>query len=177
MEILFQKVSERVRKEANLCNSLRISLKGQEEAQATVLEKANEALAGQQNLPGTGKDTSVVGKPPKWSENRTNNDEYICSINRMAHWTNCVTAYALTGEEKYVELIITEMKDWIATCPSPKLEGTWEEICEMFKIAMPWRTLEIGIRMFDYWRTAFLFLIQEGFMDQELFDLFVFSEF
>lgn len=175
MEILFQKVSERVRKEANLCNSLRISLKGQEEAQATVLEKANEALAGQLKLPGTGKNTIFVGKPPKWSENRTNNDEYICSINRMAHWTNCVTAYALTGEEKYVELIITEMKDWIATCPSPKLEGTWEEICEMFKIAMPWRTLEIGIRMFDYWRTAFLFLIQEGFMDQELFDLFVFS--
>ncbi|MBE5892760.1 MAG: hypothetical protein E7286_05195 [Lachnospiraceae bacterium] len=175
MKELWSKVRIRVQSEHNLCDALRNSLKGQDEVLAVILEQARKACEGQLKLPGTGQNTIFVGKPPKWSENRTNNDEYICSINRMGHWTDCVTAYALTGEKTYVDLIISEMKDWIATCPSPKLEGTWEEICEMFKIAMPWRTLEIGIRMFEHWRTAFIFLVQEGFMDQELFELFVSS--
>ena len=103
----------------------------------------------------------MVGKPPCWHEDRVGDDEYVVVLNRMGHWNDFIAAYALTGDKEYSLQIITELRDWIRNCPCPKMEGSWEEICDYLRKPIPWRTLEAGIRMLDYWPNAFTFLITE----------------
>ena len=169
---LYTAVKERMLKEANLCATLYGALSGQPEAAEEKIHKARLACDGYHVLPGTMNQPFFVGKPPKWHENPVGDDEYVVSLNRMAHWNDCIAAYALTKETCFAELIITELEDWIEQCPVLSLEGTERELCHRYSQPIPWRQLETGIRMLDYWPNALLFLMQEGFMDEALFERF-----
>lgn len=172
LEAVWEQVQKRVMADTNLCESLRSSLKGQDEAVSLILERAQREKEGYHILPGTEGKPFFVGKPPCWHEDRVGDDEYVVCLNRMGHWNDFIAAYALQGDKEYPQLVITELLDWIRNCPCPKLEGSRNEICDYFRKPIPWRTLEVGIRMLDYWPNAFTFLIQEGFMDRELFVTF-----
>lgn len=169
---LYHAVKSRMLQEASLCGTLRSALSGQQDAAEEKINKARLACEGYHVLPGTMNQPFFVGKPPRWHDNPVGDDEYVVCLNRMAHWNDCIAAYALTGETVFAELIMTELEDWIENCPPLSLEGTPQELCHRYSQPVPWRQLENGIRLLDYWPNALLFLMQEGFMGEALFEKF-----
>jgi len=119
--------------------------------QATrALEQAKFALDGMLQLPGTGGKRAFVGNPIPWNKNPTDALEYIVTLNRTEHWQALLTAWMLTGEDRYVAKVVTELDSWIATCPPP---ATTSDL-KVFSAFVPWRLLETGIRMFESWASV-----------------------
>lgn len=119
-----------------------------------VLKLAQEAYDGMQILPGTGGELFFVGIPAKWKELPVTDKEYLWSINRMYHWNTFILAFYLTGDSKYVIRLKEELADWIRQCPPPSLTEDPAEAERLFSGVTPWRTLEVGIRMFEVWPNA-----------------------
>lgn len=114
---------------------------------------ADEALRGELLLPGH-HGLSFVGDPPDWLTPRYGDEEYLWSLNRMAHWKSLLRAHALTGEERYAAKVVDELDDWIARAGAPRFlhhDGTPNPQAVSNAGPPPWRSLEIGIRMFDTW--------------------------
>lgn len=170
---LFSQVQSRVKRQENLCDSLRAILADQPEAAERILTTARNACEGKVILSGTMGKPFFVGKPPHWHEDMVNDGEFVVELNRMQHWNDCIIAYALTGERVFPELIVSEMADWIKSCPRPAVEGDWDEVRPNFRGPKPWSSLEGGLRMMNAWYNAFCFLMQEDFMTPALFPLFV----
>ena len=137
-----------------------------------LLQKAQEELNGNHILPGTGGHPFFVGSPPNWKELPVSDKEYLWSLNRMAHWNDFILAYYLTGETRYGEKIKEEAINWIQECPPPKLTSDPVRAEQIFSGVSPWRTLEVGTRMFETWPNAIKFLTLEGFMDESLLKAF-----
>ncbi|HYD83905.1 MAG TPA: heparinase II/III family protein, partial [Opitutus sp.] len=114
---------------------------------------ADEALRGELLLPGN-RALSFVGDPPDWFTPRYGDEEYLWSLNRMMHWKTLLRAHALTGEEHYAAKVVDELDDWIARARAPHFrhdDGTPNPHAVSNAGPPPWRSLEIGIRMFDTW--------------------------
>ena len=137
----------------------------------------NQAYYAMQNLfvlPGSGGVRMDVGTPPAWSECRTDDEEYLWHLNRTGYFKNLCDLYNYTGKEDYAEKVLADMENWIDTCPLGPLpdENTTKEemdkIRRFFSGLTPWRSLEVGIRMFDSWNYAYDSLLLSGLMTPEL---------
>lgn len=124
-------------------------------------------------LPGTRGVRLHVGTPPAWNECRTDDEEYLWSLNRMGYFNELTALYHLTGERTFAEKVIDDMIDWVDNCPLrslPNENTTPEEMHEIrkhFSGLTPWRSLEVGIRMFDSWNVAYDRLLHTDLMTVE----------
>ncbi len=121
-------------------------------------KEAEYAMNNMFILPGTGGVHFDVGTPPAWYERRVNDNEYVCLLNRMDYFPLLTELYILTGEKAYGEKALSDIINWIDTCPMhalPKNESTPEEFqkaAQIFRVGVdPWRTLEAGLRMRTTW--------------------------
>ena len=136
-------------------------------------DAAHYSMQNMFSLPGTMGKRIHVGTPPAWHECRTADEEYLWSLNRMHYFTELTALYHLTGERMYAEKVMSDMIDWIDTCPLrslPDENTTPEEMHEIrkhFSGLTPWRSLEVGIRMFDSWNHAYDRLLHTDFMTVE----------
>ena len=112
-------------------------------------------------LPGTGGVRMHVGTPPAWSDCRSTDAEYLWTLNRM-HWFSTLTElYLLTGERAYADKVLADMENWIDTCPMMPLptpetdEEQMQKIRRFYSGLTPWRSLEVGIRVFSTWNEAY----------------------
>ena len=132
-------------------------------------------------LPGTRGVRLHVGTPPAWSECRTDDEEYLWSLNRMGYFNQLLRLYHLTGEVQYAEKVLGDMLNWVDTCPLGPLpdENTtseqMNEIRRFFSGLTPWRSLEVGIRMFDSWNVAYDQLLHTELMTVEAHTKLVYS--
>lgn len=107
-------------------------------------------------LPGTGGKLFDVGTPPAWNECRTTDEEYLWSLNRMNYYNILSEAYLLTGDRRYADKVTSDTENWIDTCPMPPFTLPLSpEDRKPYCGLHPWRTLEVGIRVFDSWKTAY----------------------
>ena len=143
-----------------------------------------EASYSMQNLfilPGTRGVRLHVGTPPAWNECRTDDEEYLWSLNRTHYFNTLMRLYHIQGEKKYAEKVIGDMLNWIETCPLgplPDENTTPEQMIEIRKFfsgLTPWRSLEVGIRMFDSWNNAYDTLLHTDFMTPETHSKIVYS--
>ncbi len=123
------------------------------QVRAQILVDAENALRGELLLPGSSA-LSRVGNPPAWLTPRYGDEEYLWGLNRMMHWKTLLRAHALTGEAHYATKVVTELDDWIAHVPPPafrRADGAPDPAAVGNSGPPPWRSLEIGMRMFDTW--------------------------
>lgn len=149
-----------------------------------IAEDEKQAAYAMQNmfiLPGSGGERMHVGTPPAWSECRTDDEEYLWHLNRMGYFKPLCRLYLLFGNEEYARKVLTDMESWVDTCPMHPLqtpESTPEEVHEIRKFysgLTPWRSLEVGIRMFDSWNIAYDSLLFSGLMTPELHSKIAYS--
>jgi len=119
---------------------------------AETIAAADRALHGLHTLPGTGGAPAFVGDPPDWFANPVANDEYVWTLNRMDHWPTLLAAHALSGEPRYAERVVAELRHWLRACPRPALGGV-DAVRARFgpRSVTPWRLLEAGIRVYETW--------------------------
>lgn len=136
-----------------------------------VIRLADEALAGQLVLPGTGPERCFVGNPPEWNANPVNDNEYTFHLNRMHHWKTMCEAYSLTGDLQYAHKVFQEMSDWIGriTCP-PLTDDTGAYAPERFEGRSPWRALETGIRGYRTWPFVMELLAETPYMTESFLE-------
>lgn len=145
---------------------------------ASYVEKCIRAAENAMNnmfiLPGTRGKLFDVGTPPAWNECRTDDEEYLWSLNRMNYYRQLSDLYHLTDDEKYAMKVLSDTENWIDTCPLGPLPSEKTTPDEMNKIRIffsgltPWRSLEVGIRMFDSWNYAYDSLLFSNLMTPEL---------
>ena len=147
------------------------------ELAAQIIADADRALAGLLVLPGTGAQPYFVGDPPDWFANPVNDNEFLWILNRHGHWRNLLAACSLTGERRYGEKVVQEVRDWIARVPRPPILLDPVESRPIYRGINPWRTLETGIRMFESWPLILEHLIDTDLMTPELLAEYVTSLF
>ena len=124
-------------------------------------------------LPGTKGARLHVGTPPAWHECRTDDEEYLWCLNRTNYYNDLTAMYHLTGERAYAEKTMGDLLNWIDSCPIgplPDENTTPEQMAGIYKFfggLTPWRSLEVGIRMFDSWNYAYDRLLHTDFMTPE----------
>lgn len=158
------------------CEEYVAEIRRNESADAIKRDKA-EAEHAMQNmliLPGTGGVRMHVGTPPAWSDCRSDDEEYLWVLNRMGYFKALLRLYLALDEEVYARKVLDDMENWIDTCPMHPLPTTDTTPDEMRKIRnfyaglTPWRSLEVGIRMFDSWNFAYDSLLFSDLMTPEL---------
>ncbi len=132
-------------------------------------------------LPGTCGELFDVGTPPAWCECRTDDEEYLWHLNRTVYFKPLCELYHLSGESQYAKKVLADMENWIDTCnlgPLPNENTTreeYEKIRRFFSGLTPWRSLEVGIRMFDSWNFAYESLLFSDLMTPELHSKIAYS--
>ncbi len=146
------------------------------------LEK--EASYAMQNLfiiPGSRGVRIHIGTPPRWSDSLTDDEEGLWVVNRTYYFNNLSNLYHLVGKREYAEKVLSDMENWIDTCPLGPLptESTTREemdkIRRFFSGLTPWRSLEVGIRMFDSWNNAYDCLLHTDLMTPALHSKIAYS--
>ena len=166
------------------CDAARAKITEKKNDEAYV-EKCIKNTANAMNntfiLPGTRGKLFDVGTPPAWNECRTDDEEYLWSLNRMGYYHELLIAHLLTEDKKYAKKVIGDTENWIDTCPLPplpKADSTREEldkICRCFSGLNPWRSLEVGIRMFDSWNLVYDYLLHDELMTPEFHSKLAYS--
>jgi len=77
--------------------------------------------------------------------------EWTYGLNRFRTWPVLGRAYWNTGDERYAQEWIEQMRDWVEDNPYP-LYGTGND-------TLTWRTIEAGIRMSGSWPDALYFFL------------------
>lgn len=158
------------------CDKLIAWIKKDVNNDARIESLRNSASYSMQNmfsLPGTMGKRIHVGTPPAWNECRTDDEEYLWSLNRMGYFNELTSLYHLVGERSFAEKVMGDMINWIDTCPLrslPDENTTPEEMYEIrkhFSGLTPWRSLEVGIRMFDSWNNSYDRLLHTDLMTVE----------
>ena len=147
------------------------------------LEEGEGAYA-MQNLfiiPGSRGVRIHIGTPPRWSDSLTDDEEGLWVVNRTHYFETLSRLYLLTGKPEYAEKVLSDMENWIDTCPLGPLpdENTtseqMQEIRRFFSGLTPWRSLEVGIRMFDSWNLAYERLLHTEIMTPALHSKIAYS--
>ena len=143
-----------------------------------------EAEYAMQNLfiiPGSRGVRTYIGTPPQWSVMHTDDEEGLWVVNRTHYFETLTRLYHLTGKKEYAKKTLSDLENWIDTCPLPPLptdSSTPEEINAIRKVFSglnPWRSLEVGIRMFDSWNFAYNRLLHDDLMTPELHSKIAYS--
>lgn len=154
------------------CKSITDSIRKRADDDKYVAEKIKACELPMRNmftLPGTGGKPFFVGNPPAWNERKVSDEEYLWLLNRMDWFDVLSETYLLTGDRKYADKIAADIENWIDSCPPPALELpiTKEELA-FYAGVNPWRTLEVGIRVFSTWKQFYERLLQTDIMTPEL---------
>lgn len=89
------------------------------------------------------------------------NVEWQWQLNRMAFWDDLAGAYTATGDERYAQTFVRQMRSWVFQCPVPNHADNVG--------GSAWRTIEAGIRMGGAWPNAyFAFLRSSSMSDDDL---------
>ena len=137
-------------------------------------DEASYSMQNMFGIPGSCGKRIYVGTPPQWGVMHTNDEEGLWVLNRMNYFTCLCKIYHLTGKNEYAKKVLTDMENWIETCeriPLPDQSTTpeeFEKIRRFYSGLNPWRSLEVGIRMFDSWSFAYNCLLNCEFMTPEL---------
>ena len=143
-----------------------------------------EGAYAMQNLfiiPGSRGVRTYIGTPPQWSVMHTDDEEGLWVVNRTHYFETLSRLYLLTGNREYAEKVLSDMENWIDTCPLgplPNENTTPEEmqaIRKTFSGLNPWRSLEVGIRMFDSWNLAYERLLHTEMMTPALHSKIAYS--
>lgn len=67
------------------------------------------------------------------------NNEWHWGLNRMAFWIDLARAYSATGDERYAEAWVKQLRSWIRSAPCPDHLNN--------NPGSAWRPIECGIRM------------------------------
>lgn len=146
-----------------------------EDYQMEIIKQANQYMQGMMVLCGTMGKQYFVGNPPKWSENPLNDNEFVWQLNRMEHWVTLIRAYYLTGEEKYAVKVLSELEDWIDSCPPLEITLDYKTAKSRFSSVHPWRSLEVGMRAHKSWNCCLETLSCLPLFSEELFEKMVLS--
>ena len=144
-------------------------------------EEASYAMQNLFSIPGSRGKRIYVGTPPQWSVMHTDDEEGLWSLNRTSYFQTLTKLYHLVGKREYAEKVLGDLENWIDTCPLPPLpnENTTPEemnsIRRVFSGLYPWRSLEVGIRMFDSWNFAYNRLLHTEFMTPALHSKIAYS--
>ena len=159
------------------CDKVIASIKKDINNAQLIEKKLKEAEHIMQNMfiiPGSRGVRIHIGTPPRWNDSLTDDEEGLWVVNRTHYFHDLSVLYHLVGNKQYVEKVLSDMENWIDECPLPPLptaETTGEEmekIRRIFSGLYPWRSLEVGIRMFDSWNFAYDSLLHTEFMTPEL---------
>lgn len=143
------------------------------------MENAKNCLQGLTILPGS-PSLHFIGNPVKWHENVWDYDEYSYQLNRMDHWRTMAEAYSFTGNEAFAQKIIEEFYHWIDDCPcQPLYHPSGELAMEDFDGCKCnqgiWRSLEVGIRMYQTWPYIIHHLLGSGLIDEKFLEAYLTS--
>lgn len=135
-----------------------------------VINQADEYMKGMHILCGSGGKPCFVGNPPLWEADPFNHPEYTFMLNRMEHWPVLLHAYYLTKNAAYAEKVVSELENWIDTCPPLELAFEYAVAKPRFSARTPWRSLELGIRANRSWNIALALLIGESCFSLQLYE-------
>ena len=86
--------------------------------------------------------------------------EFVYAFNRMRHWICYGEAYAMTGDEKYAQAFVRELRSWTESVKRS------DPSC-----SKAWRSIEAGFRM-EYWSKAIQFFRSSPALTEEVLDIF-----
>ena len=124
-------------------------------------------------IPGSRGVRIHIGTPPRWNDSLTDDEEGLWTVNRTHYFYDLSVLYHLVGNKEYPKKVLSDMENWIDECPLPPLptdSTTHEEmnrIRGIFSGLYPWRSLEVGIRMFDSWNRTYDRLLHTDLMTVE----------
>ena len=78
-------------------------------------------------------------------------------LSRFAYFRDMGLAYWKTGDEKYPQDFVRILKDWLTDNPVP------DDLSRVTKAGQPWRSLEAGIRVVNWWEDMQLFMDSPSF--------------
>jgi Heparinase II/III N-terminus/Heparinase II/III-like protein len=101
-----------------------------------------------------------MGERIDYSNNPTNNLEWIWGLNRMKHWVTLLSGYEKTVNEEYAKEFNRDVIDWVVRNPAPTFRLT----------RVPsWRNLEVGDRIAGSFSKSFFgFLSSPSFKTQTI---------
>jgi hypothetical protein len=89
------------------------------------------------------------------------NYEWQWQLGRMGYWGNLGRAYWGTGDERYAQAFVRQLRSWARHCIRPDDSGNGA--------GSAWRTIECGIRMGYSWPEAWhRFLLSPSFTDADM---------
>lgn len=106
------------------------------------------------------------GDTVDWMCNPTPNKykEWTWHLSYHDWWNTLRQAYWATGNEKYAQAFVKQMRSWISQSPRPDFHARVEY--------SRWRSIETGIRMYDAWPNAFFgFLASPSFDDDSIVEM------
>ncbi len=125
-------------------------------------------------IPGSRGVRIHIGTPPRWNDSLTDDEEGLWVVNRTHYFNELCKIYHLVGRRECAEKVLFDLENWIDSCPLPPLpaeNSTKEELDQIrrtFSGLNPWRSLEVGIRMFDSWNIAYDTLLHSDMMTPAL---------
>ncbi|MAF12551.1 hypothetical protein CMK11_19055, partial [Candidatus Poribacteria bacterium] len=89
------------------------------------------------------------------------NHEWLWQLGRMGFWSNLGRTYWATGDERYAQTFVDQLRGWTRQCPRTHDNGNYANSA--------WRTIECGIRMGGPWPDAYhRFLTSPSFTDDDI---------
>ncbi|MEO2004022.1 MAG: heparinase II/III family protein, partial [Candidatus Poribacteria bacterium] len=89
------------------------------------------------------------------------NHEWLWQLGRMSFWGDLGRAYWATGDERYAQAFVEQLRGWTRQCPRTHDSGNYANSA--------WRTIECGIRMGGSWPEAYhRFLTSPAFTDDDI---------
>lgn len=89
------------------------------------------------------------------------NHEWLWQLGRMGFWGNLGRTYWATGDERYAQAFVDQLRGWTHQCPRSHDSGNYA--------GSAWRTIECGIRMGGSWPEAYhRFLMSPSFTDDDI---------
>ena len=96
-----------------------------------------------------------------WAINPTYNKycEWTWQLSRHPYWKELGKAYWATGDEKYAQAWVKQLRSWLIQCPVPDYSASPDY--------SRWRTIEAGIRTLYAWPEAFFYFLPSKSFDVE----------
>ena len=114
----------------------------------------------------------AFGDAINWELDPIDYREWTWQLSRHPFWVALGQAYWKTGDEKYAEAFVRQMRHWIEQVLIPVGEdgNAWKDDAKMGTDSTNcWRTIECGIRMGQTWPAAFYyFLSSKTFADDDV---------
>ena len=121
---------------------------------------ADKVLARQFNFLGI---TKTLARDPQWIQGA---DEWNNVLNRQEYFHSLGLAYWATGDARYAQDFVFLLESWIKANPvPPEVNKSW------FKFGTSWRTLETGIRGYNWLGDLQLFMDAPAFDAEAKYEL------